>query len=538
MREQLHTILQKLIIKNNIRVLKEELEFQLSSHPSYPSLHALTGVLDHFNIPNLALRLSVNKETFKKLPAFFIANMSIDNGDDLVLVEKKKRKVKITNGGRNKIITEEDFLSQWNGVILAVEKDENIEKTKTRFDVSIIANWIMFSIGVLCIVYFLVTWSNVLVQTHFILSAIGLMLSVFIAKHELGLQSNTANQFCNLSENTSCDVVLNSKGSTIFSFLKLSDVSIVAFATYCLSWLLFMIKGTSGFGILSLTTLIGIPFAAYSLYSQYLIIKKWCPLCLGIATILISQFIIVMLWEDFSSITSFFRLTEIVIFIFSLFITAAVWIILKSLIEKKESFQKIAFTHYKFKRKFLFFKSLYEESDSLVEINYFSQELVFGNKNAEIELVLVTNPLCFFCKKAHQDIEYLLDQSNNSIKVIIRFNVDVSNKDSLLYKVVSGLLYIYHERGEGYALKALKEVYKEGVDLQKWVDSQIYKKTSYFDNLLIDQYEWCKKNAVNFTPALYLNNRLFPSEYDKSDLIYFIDEFIVSQHKLSNVLVS
>ena len=28
--------------------IRDELEFQLLSHPSYPSLHAVTGVLDHF----------------------------------------------------------------------------------------------------------------------------------------------------------------------------------------------------------------------------------------------------------------------------------------------------------------------------------------------------------------------------------------------------------------------------------------------------------------------------------------------------------
>ena len=50
MKSPLSLIVKKLLSKNAISFDKKELDFQIQSHPSYPSLHAITGVLDHFNI--------------------------------------------------------------------------------------------------------------------------------------------------------------------------------------------------------------------------------------------------------------------------------------------------------------------------------------------------------------------------------------------------------------------------------------------------------------------------------------------------------
>ena len=63
----------ELILKNNeISFDNKELIFQIQSHPSYPSLHSVTGVLDHFNIQNIAVEVPVNSETLVELPESFI----------------------------------------------------------------------------------------------------------------------------------------------------------------------------------------------------------------------------------------------------------------------------------------------------------------------------------------------------------------------------------------------------------------------------------------------------------------------------------
>ena len=133
MKEQLFHILEKLVVKNNIRLNKEELKLQLMSHPSYPSLHSVTGVLDHFQVNNLALRVPTTEEVFAQLPKSFIANIEIDNEDEVVLIEKKRKDLKITIDDKKiQNLSKEEFLSKWNGVVIAIEKDENIEEYTKR----------------------------------------------------------------------------------------------------------------------------------------------------------------------------------------------------------------------------------------------------------------------------------------------------------------------------------------------------------------------------------------------------------------------
>jgi len=43
--------------------------------------------------------------------------------------------------------------------------------------------------------------------------------------------------------------------------------------------------------------------------------------------------------------------------------------------------------------------------------------------------------------------------------------------------------------------------------------------------------KWCSDNNINFTPAIYLNNRAYPKEYELDDLNLFVDEFMEEQQK-------
>ena len=131
MKEELHLLLKKLVLKNNIQLNQEELKLQLVSHPSYPSLHSLTGVLSHFGIPNMAIRLEANSKILSQLPSCFIAVINLNDAENIVLVEKKNNRIKITlNDNKNVVYSPEEFLSKWNGIILAIEKDEKINEIK------------------------------------------------------------------------------------------------------------------------------------------------------------------------------------------------------------------------------------------------------------------------------------------------------------------------------------------------------------------------------------------------------------------------
>ena len=132
MNNNLTHLVQKLLKKNAIHFDHSELDFQIQSHPSYPSLHAITGVLDHFNIENVAAEVPVDQETLVQLPDYFIAQINTEKGQDLIHVERKQEHYLITNthNQENKH-TENEFLTLFTGILIVVEAPETgISNTK------------------------------------------------------------------------------------------------------------------------------------------------------------------------------------------------------------------------------------------------------------------------------------------------------------------------------------------------------------------------------------------------------------------------
>ena len=88
LKEPIDKLLIPFLRKNGIRVNESELEFQLLSHPSYPSLHSITGVLDHFTIENYALDILKEIETLDLLPNSFLAVVKTEEHNDFVMVSR------------------------------------------------------------------------------------------------------------------------------------------------------------------------------------------------------------------------------------------------------------------------------------------------------------------------------------------------------------------------------------------------------------------------------------------------------------------
>ena len=520
----LYQLLQLFIVKNNIQLHKEELKLQLLSHPSYPSLHSVTGVLEHFGVPNVALKVPSTLEVLEQAPTYFLANIVLDTGDELVLAEKKKASIKITyQDKRTESYSVEKFIKLWTGVVVAIEKDDSIKEVTTR-STNNMGKWLVYVVAIALSGYVLQANADLFAGSHFVLSIIGLIISVFIVKHEMGSPSTTSNSFCNLSENTSCDAILNSKGATLFGQFKLSDLSIVAFASCCLCWGVFAISGVSNFTIMSIVTLLAFPFTFYSMYYQAAVVKKWCPLCLGIVAVLLIQ-TVALFSMDFSLIGLNVGIKETFILFLSTIITISVWNFLNPLLRKQKELSTLEIGHFKFKRNFSLFNALFKENTVLAP-STISGEIVFGNENAPVQLILVTNPLCHFCKSAHKDIEKILALGKDKVKVTFRFIVDTENNDQTLYNLISQLLHIYKTQGKTSCLQSLNALYAETANIEDWLKGRDVQTHPEYDTTMQQQKDWCVENDINFTPALIVNGRQFPDEYDRSDLVYFLDNII------------
>lgn len=529
MRNSLFYILTKLLKENNIKVDLKELAFQIQSHPSYPSLHSLTGVMDHFNIQNVALEVPNDAETLAKLPGAFIAYIKSDKIDNLVFATKYKDKIRLTYDTKSlELLSVNDFLELWTGIFVAVEKDDNVlvsSKDKNNYIKKLIGGLTLTSLVLLIFSF----TPPLFIVTHLTLSFIGLAISSVIVKHELGIYSKIADTVCSVKiTNISCDDVLNSKAANILGNFKLSDIGVVYFMSMILASILF-ITNQANFGIIAIITIFAFPFTFYSISYQLFKVKKWCLLCLGVVLILWLQ-LGSLYYFDFGSLNSSLGLTNILLVSISFLVSIFIWSFLFPRLKKEQESIKIKIEYLRFKKNYSLFNMMLNINESISTKLNSSKEIEFGNSSSSFKMLIITNPLCSHCREVHRLVESIISRWKNDVRIIIRFNV--SNRlDSVDTKIAIRLLELFHAEGSTKCLNAMHDIYGK-VSLEKWLKKWGDPKDKSHMDELIKEKEWCQANNINFTPEILINGKPYPKEYKRSDLIYFIDDILEEYQNL------
>ena len=517
MDDQLFFLLKKLLVKENFKINFEELKLQLLSHPSYPSLHAVTGVLNHFEIENLALEVPQNVETLKQLPTYFLSFLETKQ---FVLVKQTRDGLELTFEDETKKSFEvDDFISIWSGIIVVIEA-ENMPQTDAHFKGKEVAKGLQILSVLLIVCFFFYVKPSLFEAIYCILSLTGIWISVLILKQELGFYSKTVEKFCTAAPSSNCDDVLKSRGASFLGFFKLSDLSVIYFSALAIGAIIATLSSITYDAFVTIS-LLALPITIYSIYYQYYVVKKWCPLCLTIVLVLWLQAASVFFGNSSITNLEFDVLSNFILF-FSLVLCGAIWLFLKPLLKKQHEFKKLEIDHYKFKRNADLFKAALNNSDyletNIAEIN----EISLGNINSPLKILLVTSPSCYYCKSAHLDLEKILRKHPDEVHMTIRFNVP-EDSTHIANKVAQRLLEIYKVGNNKEINESLHSAYEENVDLEKWITINGESSTS-FKSTLKAQKTWCIDNRVNFTPALYINGKFFPRVYDRTDLSYFIED--------------
>lgn len=505
---------------NSYVINSDELKLQLLSHPSYPSLHSITGVLDHFSIENLALQVPVNLETLEQLPKSFISTTLDTN--QYMLITQNENHIEIWNGLKDKrIVSKTAFLKTWSGIVVVVDPNDEISKGRVRPNSKVATIMGGLFLSFLCLV-FVVSNPTPFEYVHFILSFIGLGLSFLVLKLDLGYQSRLTDKICNSTKAASCDAVLNSEGATFFKNLKMSDLSIIYFSSLIFSWVLHLVLDQVNSSVLVIGSA-AVFITIYTLYYQYRVVKKWCTLCLGITLVLWLQLLGSLFLGN--SFISPYNLNSTSILLLCLLTTSSLWMFIKPLLEKQQELEKLKIEHYKFKRNFDVFYALYSKDEFIETEHVNDREIILGQGNGGIQIVLVTSPSCYYCKSAHNDLERLLEKHGDKINLTIRFNVpkDINNP---AHRTAITLLQMFHSDYPNFE-KALNEAYGQNVNLDNWLKK--WKSTNTdnsYEHVLNDEKEWCAANGIHFTPALYVNGKQYPKMYDRNDLQYFIEDLL------------
>ncbi|AXT19835.1 hypothetical protein D1817_08060 [Flavobacteriaceae bacterium] len=521
MNNSLATQVELLLFNNAISCDKEELSFQIESHPSYPSLHSITGVLDHFNIDNIALDVPINQETLSQLPNCFLAQIKDESGMSFVIVNNNNEVYNLISGDKKKQnVSSSEFLEKFTGIIVAVEKTEGIELKKN--DTSKV-NTILISLSLMLLAgLFIKVSSSLSTAVYFLLSAIGVYISRAIIKQELGEQSLLGDAFCSQSTNTgnSCNSVLSSKGAQ-FGRYKLSDFSMIYFIGLLLSTLLLTLIASS-LTIVFIFSLIAIPVTLYSIYYQYAVVKQWCFLCLSVTAVLWIQAALILSLNYNSIVLSNITLNALLVSSFSFLSVFTIWNILSPNIKLIKELKESKIKYFKFKRDYSLFEALLNKSTVVDTTITGASEVVFGNPEAPLNITLITSPFCGHCKPVHTLIEQVLKKHSEEVQIHIRFSTHQDNTP--LINITSRLLELYHTESKAKCLEAMHDIYG-GLTSEQWFNKwgETNNRAPYLNTLKLAS-EWCKDKNINFTPEILINGRSFPKEYERSELIYFIED--------------
>jgi uncharacterized membrane protein len=525
--------IQQLLAHTKISFDKEELAFQIQSHPSYPSLHAITGVLDHFNIDNLALDIPKTESVLEQLPKAFLGQITTDEGNDFALILRKGDKIIAVRSAKEKnTYTISAFLELFTGIIVAIEKDPQQAEKPVKSNRYKNGLWAL--LGLILVALLVLVQPGIVPTAYFLLSIAGLITSVAIVKQHFGLHSSIGNAFCSDTDTTkNCNAVLSSTGAKLFGTFKLSDASLIYFTSITLGLIASLFE-TSGLHYLYGISLLAIPVIFYSIYYQYAFAKAWCPLCLIIAAVLASQSILAAIYlPDLITTVPSWTSGLLIVGIFAA--TMLFWNPIAATVAELKSLKQSKIDYFKFKRQFEIFKTQLNLSPIQDIAIPNTGEIVFGNKEADVSIVVITSPFCGHCKPVHSTIEGILKKFNHDIAVTVRFSANPEQSDGNLFKIVSRLTELYHTEGHEACLSAMHEIYESG-DTEAWLAQWgTCKKVVLYREVLEKQYQWCFNNNINFTPEILINGRSFPKTYDRADLSFFIEDLIEDASSMQEV---
>ncbi len=487
---------------------KAEAEYQLLSSPHYPSLRAITGVLDHFAIEHIAADIPRSADTLAQLPSCFMAHLL---GDRFALVIKKGTLLKIVaDDGSRKLLDTDEFIALWDGIILVIEKNTSTPS----FKVSRIRKLLATAFIIIPAATTLILSTSIFSSVHLGLTLLGLLITFLIVKHETGNGGKLVDAICSGSnEHISCNDVLQSKGAKIFGLFSFGQIGFSYFLTLALGWLLVSLFETSSTPIIQLT-LVALPFTLYSVAYQYFAVKKWCLLCLSVVLTLWLMSGLTILNSSQLNIFSI-QLKEVAIlaFIFMLsYIIVEYWI---GNTKVKQEYSESKIRIKRFKQNTSIYQSLTSHKPA-VNTRIGRAEIILGNKNSSVEVVIVTSPLCVFCKDIHQMVEQML-HSNAGIRFRIRFNIKDQDPSSKGFQICKRLIEIYQTQGSIPCMLAMNDIYGS-MTPDTWIKKYGLANDEQIAATLQEERRWCEHHQISFTPEILINGTVFPKEYDRQDL--------------------
>ncbi len=507
--------------KVNTKFCREE----ITTHPDYPAITSIIDFLESGRMQYQAVQADASYIHEFNYP--LLAHIRQPGHEYIHIISNA------TEWDKQKEITK-----YWSGIVIFPEQNSHWENEQNFVyqKVSLknkIFTIVLIAIGVALLVLSGIEQTNSSSIIFGISSLLGLIISIVLLGTELGYQNQVVKQVCGAVSNGGCEKVLKSKYAKGVLGVSPGDISVLYFGTQFIFYLLSAYFQNFLFCIV-LFAFAGIIVAAWSIYTQAVKLKQWCALCLGIVAVLvlqiISAFYFIFVNSNLQIRPSFLTFIPFVIFIVSLFFLYFILSPIKKLIKTDDSNRQKLAELKKWKTDAGLFINLWKQEQQ-VDTAIWENDLLLGNPDAAILIIVACNPYCGPCAKAHKELDQLLRHSANKIKVLIRFLCNPYNETDNRTIAVKAILQKASQANSTTDLQQLLTDWFELMDFEKW--SMKWPSIPDVDIMsrLHQHKEWVTQSSIQFTPTFFIEGRKLPGRYNLKDI-----EVLVPQ--LSELLTS
>lgn len=260
-------------------------------------------------------------------------------------------------------------------------------------------------------------------------------------------------------------------------------------------------------------------YPAYSILYQWLKIKIWCPLCLLVQIILISEFVLFITCIPVLSIQPSSFLSTIFVFSIIFIIT----IISKNILITNEKEKKYYLIMMRFKRDPGMFISKLNTMKK-IELPHSKYPLVSGNDDGCLTITVFLGYYCSFCAKKYSIIQSLIE-NDTKMKIILAF---APQNDEVSVNITKLICFYWINKEKEKIIELLGRWYSTGYDSIRYniEGYDMSDMDDYYYNYVRFNRELFSRNKISTVPAVYLNGFTLPDLYDLNDIDIISDDLI------------
>ncbi|XZF12762.1 vitamin K epoxide reductase family protein [Chitinophagaceae bacterium MMS25-I14] len=479
---------------------------EITTHPDYPALTALTDFLESGGMEYEAVQADASYIREFQYP--LLAHIKRPGNEYLHLVTD------VTAWEKDKETTKD-----WSGIALYAAKNavwhnvENDQRLATaKRDKGVAAAFIIAGIAAFGVSVF--AYPHIIVNIFGLLSLAGLAISIAVLGTELGYQSKLVKQVCGMAGNGGCEKVLRSKFAKGIAGITPADASVLYFGAQFFVYLAGCFYTSLLPGIIHLG-FAGVAVAGWSIYTQAVKLKEWCALCLCIAGVLLLQSVISFISADLLHISGTYP--SYLTFLSCALLLTLSFMPLKQLIKSNSSIKNELAALKKWKTDASLFLTQLEAEPS-VDISIGEHELLIGNTNAPVRITVACNPYCGPCARAHETLDHLLAKYPDKLSVQVKLLCSIANGQDMKTIATRAILQKAAEPEGKMNLQQMLTDWFHWMDIEKWQQKWKPEKNTDVTRQLQDHANWTLEADIAYTPTFFINGRRMPGRYQLNDL--------------------